>query len=146
MPRAIAVFGVSLLVFACLLLIGSWEDTRTARLRRALFVGWPLLEVASPASDLEGWRPLGGIEVVVRFPSEQRVAPETFRCLLNGRDVTEQLSVGRNGAGGHVYPLQEGTNELRFEVFGRGWWATRYFLDGVDVRVRARSPLGLDMG
>ena len=115
-----------------------------AQLQRALFLGGPLLELRSPGP--EGWRPLGGLQVLVHFPRQDRVAPETFRCLLNGEDVTSQLSVGRNGAGGHVYPLREGRNELRVEVFGRGWWPERYFLDATRVEVRARAPLRFDTG
>ncbi len=129
---------------ASLLQVALGEAPAGARLERALFLGGPLLEVRSPGPD--GWRPLGGLQVLVRFPRQDRVAPETFRCLLNGEDVTSQLSVGRNGAGGDVYPLLEGRNELRFEVFGRGWWAGRYFLDATTIEVRARAPLRFDTG
>ncbi len=143
MSRPLRIFGLILLLVAGALVLERGLAPDLAAIRRSLFVGSPLLEVLTPDSGDQ--RPLGGIEVVVRFPREHRVAPETFRCLLNGEDVTDQLTVGRNGAGGSVYPLQEGTNTLRFEVFGRGWWATRYFEDSVEVDVRASGPIRFDM-
>jgi hypothetical protein len=58
----------------------------------------PLLELESPQrGEVVGAE---GLEVVVRFPVIERVAPETFRVLLNGADVTEDFTTGENGAYG----------------------------------------------
>jgi len=72
------------------------------------------------------------------------VVSETFRCVLNGKDVTRLLTVGANGAAGAIFPLRVGENHLRIEVFGRGWWAGRLFEDRIDARFRSRPPPALD--
>ena len=107
----------------------------SAELRRWVYVGTPLLELSTPLPDQELTR--AGVEVLVRF-NGSRVSPPSFRCLLNGRDVTDQLTVGENGAGGAVVGLAEGANQIRVEVFGRGWWRDRYFEDSRQVRVIVR--------
>lgn len=145
MPLRSPIFAVILLTFFVLLaalLASPGGAARGAIAGGLLFLGPRLLELRAPAG--EGWRPLGALEVLVRFPNEGRVVPETFRCLLNGRDVTEQLTVGRNGVGGSVYPLHEGRNRLRVEVFGRSWWSSRFYQDGADRSFDVRAPLGLD--
>jgi hypothetical protein len=109
--------------------------------RAALFVGRPLLELRAPAPDAEV--PIGGVDVLVRF-RDADVLPATFRCWLNGVDVTDQLTLGQNGAGGAVAPLREGENALRVEVFGRGWLVGRYYLDEAELRLHVRPPLHLD--
>ena len=147
MPSSRKLFGAVLLacvgvaVAAPLMLRGALA---AHELRAAFFVGPRLLDVQAPEPG--GWRQVGGVRVLVRFPSEERVAPETFRCLLNGRDVTEQLTVGVNGVAGTVAPLLEGENTLELEIFGRGWWSGRYYQDGAAIRLDARSPIGLDRG
>ena len=63
-----------------------------------------------------------GVEVMVRYPREDRVEPGTLRVLLNGADATRDLTSGRNGAYGRLHGLLDGENVLRVEVFGRRWW------------------------
>ena len=147
MPRGRGLFGVILLacvgagLAAPLILRGTLA---AHELRAAFFLGPPLLDVQAPEPG--GWRQVGGVRVLVRFPNQDRVAPETFRCLLNGRDVTDQLTVGANGVAGSVAPLLEGENTLELDVFGRGWWGGRYYQDKARIRLDARVPMGLDQG
>ena len=110
-------------------------------LRIALF-GEPLVEVRAPASGQI--LPQGGVDVLVRFPKADRVARETFRCLLNGRDVTAQLTRAENGAAGSLIGAKEGVNRLRVEVFGRSAWLNRFLEDSVEVTFRVRPLLNLD--
>ena len=147
MPRQVLVFVVMLLTLLGLLQLRTrlgLAGVHVADVVRAgLFTGPPLLDLRSPAQL--AWRPLGQVEVLVRFPDEKRVRPETFRCLLNGVDVTHQLTVGANGAGGSIFPLAEGTNVLRVEVFGEGYWdPTTYHLHALERVLTARGPLALD--
>ena len=115
-----------------------------ARLSR--FAG-PLMRLESPQRPAEGEAgplvPMGGIPVLVRFPENGRAQPDTFRCLLNGNDVTHLLTVGSNGVAGTVYPLREGRNRLRFEVFGKPLWGGRFYRDSMELPISAR-PLALD--
>ncbi|MGH7535914.1 MAG: hypothetical protein ACREMG_10035 [Gemmatimonadales bacterium] len=88
-----------------------------------------------------------GVEVLVRFPQQSRVATETFRVLVNGADVTAQLTTGANGASGLLAGLLEGENLLRFEVQGdRGGWPGHFGTEAREVRVLVRLPQGLDRG
>ena len=89
----------------------------TAGLSVGLLHGPRLLVIHSP--DVESRVGLGGVELLVRFsPGHAQVG--TFRALLNGADVTEQLRVASNGAHGSLHGLLEGQNELRLEIFGVG--------------------------
>ena len=146
MAQRFAVFVLLVLGAAGGLHMALADPQRAAGLRRTVFLGDSLLDLVAPLAEPPGFHTLGGLEVVVRFPHEERIAIHTIRCLLNGADVTDQLTVGRNGAGGQVYPLLEGNNQLDCQVFGRGWWARRYFLDGVHAAVRVRAPLSFDAG
>ncbi|MCP4007362.1 MAG: hypothetical protein GY725_24535 [bacterium] len=114
-------FGVAVAT-AAVLLPGS--GTLAERLGRVLYVGSPLLEIRLPAAGTQV--PVGSIEVLVGFPDSDRVAVDTFRCLLNDDDITERLTLGSNGAGGTIVGLVAGKNHLRLEVFGRSWWGGRY--------------------
>jgi hypothetical protein len=107
-----------------------------------LFIGLPLLEVSAP----EPGQTLadGAVELFVDFPDEGRVAIETFRCLLNGNDVTPALTVGRNGAHGRLFGLTEGENRLRLEVFGLSRWTDRYVQDVEALGIHVRGHPGLD--
>ena len=90
---------------------------------------------------------LAGVEVLVRFPPGRRVAAPTFRLLLNGSDVTHEVTTGENGAYGRLYALLDGENVLRFGVFGRRWWPASELVEQVrDVRVLSRRPTDLDRG
>jgi hypothetical protein len=104
-----------------------------------LTFGGPLLELASP---LPGERlPITAVELLVTFPNE-RVVSDTFRCLLNGSDVTGRLTLAENGAGGALFPLREGRNTLRVEVFGRSLFDDRMIEDALEIEFETR-PLPL---
>jgi hypothetical protein len=124
----------------------------TAVLGLAAIAAWPslppngpvLLEVLSPAAGATV--DLRGIEVLVRFASED-AAPETFRALLNGADVSEQLTTGENGSYGKLLELLPGENVLRLEVFGRvPWNRDHLFEQSRELRIRMRPPTDLDRG
>jgi hypothetical protein len=88
-----------------------------------------------------------GLEVMVRFTAQERVAPETFRVLLNGADVTESFTTGENGSVGRLHGLLDGENRVRAEVFGRSRLAPWLLVEQAhEVRVTHRRPLDLDRG
>ncbi|HKB41584.1 MAG TPA: hypothetical protein VKD72_34485 [Gemmataceae bacterium] len=88
-----------------------------------------------------------GVEVMVQFPDEESVAAETLRILLNGADMTGELTTAGNGAYGHLYSLLDGENVLRFEVFGRRWWLPGILLEEArEVRFLVRLPQDLNRG
>ncbi len=88
-----------------------------------------------------------GLEVLVRFATRDRAAAETFRALLNGAEVTEDLTTAQNGAWGRLHGLLDGENVLRLEIFGRSWTGSDRLVEHVrEVRVRMRRPLGLNRG
>jgi hypothetical protein len=97
--------------------------------------GGPLMELASP---LPGERlPITAVELLVTFRNERAVA-DTFRCLLNGADVTALLTLAQNGAGGTLFPLREGRNTLRVEVFGRALLGDRIVEDALEIEFETR--------
>ena len=85
-----------------------------------------------------------GGDVLLRVTVSDGVSLEGVSVRVNGRDVTDQLTVGRNGVAGSVAPLLEGSNTLRLEVFGRSWWGGRYYQDSYDIVLDARAPLSMD--
>jgi hypothetical protein len=106
--------------------------------------GPTLIEVLAPRPGAQVG--LGGIELLVRFPTEVALG-ETFRALLNGADVTELLTTGENGCQGRLVDLLPGENRLRLEIFGRLPWAPqRLFEQSRELRIRMRPPLELDRG
>jgi hypothetical protein len=107
--------------------------------------GPSLLELVSPGSgEVVG---TGGLEVVVRFPEIERVAPETFRVLLNGADVTEAFTTGENGAYGRLFALLDGENVLRVEVFAVPCWPPGLFFEyDREARIVHRRPLDVNRG
>jgi hypothetical protein len=112
----------------------------------ALFwTGPSLLELESPrVGEVVGPR---GLDVVVRFPEIERVAPETFRALLNGADVTDAFTTGENGAYGRLFALLDGENVLRVEVFAMPCWPPGLFLEyGREAPVIHRRPLDVNRG
>ncbi len=146
MGKRLGIFGASLLALGLAAWVAGLVLEQEGGLRRVaarlLFLGRPLLEFHSPrAGQLV---PVGSIEVIVGFPSADRVVPETFRCLLNDRDVTPDLTLGRNGAGGSVHGLLEGENRLRVEVFGRGWWPGRFLEDALELTFRVQPLPAID--
>ena len=123
-------------------LIETVGDAPNRALRRALFLGAPLLEIRSP-QPAQLYAP-GGVPVLVAYLDAERIAPGTLRCLLNGRDVTHQLTLGSNGAAGRVYPAREGRNSLRVEIYAQGFWTSRYFEDSIEIDFQVRSAHRLD--
>jgi hypothetical protein len=104
-----------------------------------LVKGPVLLRVQAPTSD----QTVGveGVQVLVRFDLA-RTRPPTFRALLNGADVTRELEVADNGAHGSLHGLLEGDNELRFEIYGTGYWPDDLVvLETRSFRIRFRPPL-----
>ena len=122
--------GASLvLLVSCLLAATLWESQGS--ISRAVWIGAPLLALRHPVSGTRV--PLGGLAVLVEFPDRERVIPGTLRCLLNGTDLTLELTRGDNGAAGSLYPLREGRNLLRVEVFGKGRFGDRVVEDFIEV-------------
>lgn len=107
--------------------------------------GPDLVSIVSPqAGQVVG---LEGVQVMVRFPDDGRIAPETLRILLNGADVTRSLTTGQNGAVGRLHGLLDGENVLRIEVEASSWWSDdRRFESGREVRFKRRPPPHLDRG
>jgi hypothetical protein len=103
-----------------------------------------LLEVLTPApGERVG---IGGIELLVKFPPDVAFG-ETFRALLNGADVTDQLTTGENGSSGRLVGLLPGENRLRLEIFGRVPWAPdQVFEQARELHVWMRPPIELDRG
>ncbi len=137
------IFGVSLLglgALAALALTGAGGGLGAAE--RRLLLGRPLLEFRAPKAGQVV--PVGTIEVIIGFPAAERVVVETFRCLLNDQDVTQQLTLGRNGAGGSLQGLREGENRLRVEIFGRGWWPGRFLEDARELTFRVQPLPTMD--
>lgn len=145
MSRGLRVFAaLALLGAGSALAVGLYRsgegDLRT-RARRLFLLGGPVLQVRIPAP--EQIVPVGAAEILVSFASGQ-VAADTFRCLLNDRDITAALTLGRNGAGGSIIGLTEGENELRVQVFSRTWWGQRFVEDTQTVRFYVKGLVGID--
>ncbi len=145
MRRRIPLFAVLLAGLALLVIAHAPARSGPGELResalRWLFVGAPLMEVQVPEADLE--TPLGAVEVLVAFVGGPRVAVETFQCLLNDRDVTSELTLGRNGAAGSLVGLHYGENQLVLRVFGRTWWGGEGFVEERRARIVRVRPLPL---
>jgi hypothetical protein len=141
--RAFAVAGLFAAILTAAVGVASvGEGSLAERVQRLVFLGTPLLEVLRPTPGQQ--MAYGGVQVHVGFPEGDRVAVESFRCLLNDRDVTHLLTLGSNGATGSVLGLVEGENSIRIEVFGRGWWSARYFQDSRTVVFHVRPYPSLD--
>jgi hypothetical protein len=113
------------------------------RLKRLAFIGAPLFEVRVEARTAEVLR-IGEVEVFVGFAPGERVAWDTFRAELNGRDVTAQLTLGRNGAHGKLLGLTEGSNRLTLQIFGRSWWGGRFIEDEQILMLQVAGHPDLD--
>ena len=146
LTRLLPAFAMGGLVAAILTaavgLASVGEGSLAERARRLVFLGTPLLEVLRPTPGQQ--LPYGGVQVQVGFPDGDRVAVDSFRCLLNDRDVTHLLTLGSNGATGGVFGLTEGENSIRIEIFGRGWWSARYFQDARTVVFHVRPYPSFD--
>jgi hypothetical protein len=124
---------------------------------RLAALAWLALAVALAIGGLRGPRllvvdlpePAGrigleGLELLVGF-DERRAEASTFRVLLNGADVTDEVEVATNGAHGVLHGLLEGSNTLELEIFGRGLWPSGVLVEERHVRrVMFRPPQGLD--
>jgi hypothetical protein len=141
MRRSIPLFALLAVGLAIAGIALAPAHHRAGRIREAalrwVYVGAPLMEIQIPEQDLV--TPLGAVEVLVAFVGGSRVAVETFQCLLNDRDVTSALTLGRNGAAGSIVGLHDGENHIVLRVFGRTWWGAEGFVEerrAVVVRVR----------
>lgn len=130
-----AITGTALLGAALALAVAVlWQCDGS--LRRAVWIGRPLLEVQLPVDG--DVIPQGGLLVRVTYPEVERVAAETFQCELNGEDVTARVGVrAENGVDGAIYPLREGRNHLRIGVFGRSFWGS-WVEDVVEIEIHTR--------
>ena len=110
--------------------------------RRGLLFGGPLIEVTVPLPGQVVAQ--GGVAVLIRFPRSEQTLASSLRCLLDGEDVTERLTLGGNGAAGSIWSARDGVHRLRVEVFGRTWWHGPYFEDWVELEFRIRGNPSLD--
>jgi hypothetical protein len=110
---------------------------------RFAYLGPPLMRIQTPWEALEV--PVGAVDVLIEFPDRERVAVETFECELNGLDVTESLTIGKNGAAGEIVGLREGDNRIRLRVFGRSLWSDRFVDEDRVFVVRVRPLAFLDL-
>jgi hypothetical protein len=67
-----------------------------------------------------------------------------LRCLLNGIDVTERLTLGGNGAAGSLWAQRDGPQTLRIEVFGQTWWQGAFYEDWAELSFEVRSNPSID--
>jgi hypothetical protein len=143
MPKRPRIFGILLcsgLLVAALAALAI-PPVRAAVLRQLLF-GGALIEVATPRpAQVLGQ---GGIPVLIQFPRVERTAASSLRCLLNGVDVTERLTLGENGAAGSLWARRDGPQTLRVEVFGQSWWLGTYFEDAIELSFEVRPNPSLD--
>jgi len=141
MKRFTRLFAVTSVLLA-LAALSAWVFQ--AELAQLVYVGPPLMRIETPGS-LHSEVPVGAVDVLIEFPDSDRVATETFECSLNGLDVTESLTIGRNGVAGQVVGLREGDNKIRVRVFGRSFWNNRFVDEERDLVVRVRSLPFLDL-
>jgi hypothetical protein len=127
-------------VIGVLLAVAGWFR---AELVHFAYVGPSLMRVQNPADLSEV--PIGAVDLAIEFPDRDRVAVETFECLLNGLDVTDALTVGRNGAVGEIVGLREGENRIRVRVFGKSFWGDRFVDEERLFIVRVRAAPFLDL-
>jgi len=143
MPKRLRIFVIS--VTTCLLigvaLLAAVPSLRSHGLRY-LLLGGALIEVSTPRAEQVLGQ--GGIPVLIRFTRIERTAAESLRCLLNGVDVTQRLTLGGNGAAGSLWAPRDGPQTLRFEVFGQSWWRGPYFEDAVELTFEVRPNPTLD--
>lgn len=109
-----------------------------------LVLGPVLLDVQAPDRDPRvGFE---GVEVFVRFDPE-RARAASFRALLNGADVTDELAVAKNGAHGSLHGLLHGDNELRLQIFGAAYWPPGLLTEETRIfHIQFRPPLDIDRG
>jgi hypothetical protein len=108
-----------------------------------LAIGRSGIEVESPRADQRVG--IQGLDLLARFAEGGALEPATVRVLLNGADVTDQCSSGRNGVAGRLHGLLDGENRVRVEAFVR-WPGGLLVQRGREVRVWYRSPQGFDRG
>ena len=137
MKRLLALFAVTSVALS----LAAWVFR--AELVRFAYLGPPLMRVEAPEREAEV--AVGSVDVQIDFPGGERVVVETFQCLLNGLDVTESLTVGRNGAVGSIVGLREGENRIRLRVFGRSLWSGSFVDEEREFVVRVRPIPFLDV-
>jgi len=107
------------------------------------YVGPSLMRIQNPED--RSVVPVGAVDVQIDFPDRERVAIETFECVLNGLDVTDTLTIGRNGAVGEIVGLREGDNRILVRVFGKSFWSDRFVDEERVFIVRVRGAPFLDL-
>lgn len=137
MKRLLSLFAVTSIALS----MAAWVFR--AELVQFAYLGTPLMRVEAPEHGAEV--AVGAIDLVIEFAGGERVVVETFQCLLNDLDVTESLTVGRNGAVGEIVGLREGDNRIRLRVFGRSLWSGRFVDEERDFVVRVRPIPFLDV-
>lgn len=138
MKRQVALFAVTSVALLVALL--GWVFR--AELVGFAYLGPPLMRVETPPAETA--LGVGAVDLLIEFPAGERIAVETFQCLLNGLDVTASLTVGRNGAVGSVVGLREGDNRIQVRVFGRSLWTGRFVDEQREFVVRVRAIPFLD--
>jgi hypothetical protein len=130
-------------LFAVIAVLAGAAWVYRAELHRFAYVGPPLMRIQTPSEALEV--PVGAVDVLIEFPDRDRVAVETFECLLNGLDVTYSLTIGKNGAVGEIVGLREGENHIHLRVFGRSFWSDHFVDEDRVFTVRVRPLPFLDL-
>ncbi|MCP5058219.1 MAG: hypothetical protein GY937_16055 [bacterium] len=129
-------------------LLGLCGLPLAAGLAGLLLLGPVLLHVQAPVGDPQVG--IEGVEVFVRFdPARARSA--TFRALLNGADVTDELEIAQNGVHGSLHGLLHGLlhgdNELRLEIYGEGYWPPGLLLEETRTfHIQFRPRLDFNQG
>lgn len=130
--------------FRRLALLGLCGLLLAAGLVGLLLLGPALLRVQTPVGDPQVG--IEGVEVLVRFDAA-RARSATFRALLNGADVTDELEVAQNGVHGSLHGLLHGDNELRLEIYGEGYWPPGLLLEETRTyHIQFRPRLDFDQG
>jgi hypothetical protein len=138
MKRLAALFAVISLAVVAALGFGFRDEVRSW-----IYTGVPLMWIQAPGR-LEEVR-VGSVELLISFAAGERVAQETFLCQVNGKDVTGELTVGRNGVAGNLVGLREGENRIRVRVFGRSFWGSSYVEEERSFVVRVQPFPRLDL-
>ncbi|MBW2393606.1 MAG: hypothetical protein JRG95_05005 [Deltaproteobacteria bacterium] len=136
--------GLHLRSFRWLVPLGLCGLPLAAGLAGLLMLGPALLDVQTPVADAQVG--IEGVEVFVRF-DVVRARAATFRALLNGADVTDELEVAQNGVHGSLHGLLHGDNELRLEIYGEGYWPPGLLLEETRTyHIRFRPRLDFNRG
>ena len=87
-----------------------------------------------------------GVEVFVQFPERAPIDLASFRVLLNGADVTEDLLQGSNGATGQLFGVLDGVNTLHIEARSTAEGELAGRLESRDLECVVRGPVDWNRG